>query len=131
MGKAVIVKLLRNGKAMDRRVRVGEMEEKIEIAKFHASHKSLGIEVQNLTPEIARELGVKKDAGIVVTEVEQGSPAADAGIQSGDIIKQVNRKPVRNVEDFVQKVEKTPDKDSVLLLIQRGQNSLFAAVTPK
>jgi len=67
----------------------------------------------------------------VVTQVEPGSPAANAGIQTGDVIQQVNRKPVKNVEDFVQKVERAADKDNVLLLIQRGQNRLFAAVTPK
>jgi serine protease Do len=116
---------------MDRQVKMGEMEEKIDFSKLHSSHKTLGIEVQNLTPEIAKQLGVKKDAGIVVTQVEPGSPAEEAGIQTGDVIKQVNRKPVRDVEDFVQKVEKASDKDRVLLLIQRGQNSLFAAVTPK
>jgi serine protease Do len=131
VGKTVTVKLLRNGKAMDRQVKMGEMEEKIDFSKLHSSHKTLGIEVQNLTPEIAKQLGVKKDAGIVVTQVEPGSPAEEAGIQTGDVIKQVNRKPVRDVEDFVQKVEKASDKDRVLLLIQRGQNSLFAAVTPK
>ena len=131
VGKTVTVKLLRNGKVVDRQVKVGEMEEKADISKLPSSHKTLGIVVQNLTPEIAKELGVKKDAGIVVTQVEPGSPAADAGIQTGDVIQQVNRKPVKNVEDFVQKVEKATDKDNVLLLIQRGQNSLFAAVTPK
>jgi S1-C subfamily serine protease len=66
-----------------------------------------------------------------VTQVEPGSPAAEARIRAGDVIQQVNRKPVMNVEDFVQKVEKTTEKDTVLLLIQRGQNSLFAAVAPK
>ena len=131
VGKTVTVKLLRNGKAVDRQVKVGEMEERVDISKLPSSHKTLGIAVQNLTPEIAKELGVKKDTGIVVTQVEPGSPAADAGIQTGDVIRQVNRKPVKNVEDFVEKVEKATDKDSVLLLIQRGQNSLFAAVTPK
>jgi serine protease Do len=131
VGKTVTVKLLRNGKAVDRQVKVGEMEEKADISRLPSSHKTLGIEVQNLTPEIAKELGVKRDAGIVVTQVEPGSPAAEAGIQTGDVIKQVNRKPVKNVEDFVQKVERATDKDNLLLLIQRGQNSLFAAVTPK
>ena len=131
VGKTVTVKLLRNGKVVDGQVKVGEMEENVDISKHPSSHKTLGIVVQNLTPEIAKELGVKRDAGIVVTQVEPGSPAADAGIQTGDVIQQVNRKPVKNVEDFVQKVERAKDKDSVLLLIQRGQNSLFAAVTPK
>jgi len=132
VGKSVTVKLSREGKVTDRQVKLGEMEEKgVEMSKVPSSHKALGIAVQNLTPEIAKELGVKKSAGVVVTRVEPESPAAEAGIQPGDVIQEVNRKPVKNVEDFVQKVEKAKDKDSILLFIQRGQNSLFAAVTPK
>jgi serine protease Do len=130
IGKAVTIKLLRNEKALDRQVKVGEMEEKVEVAKA-PSHKSLGITVQNLTPEIAKGLGLKKDTGVVVTRVEPGSPAADAGIQTGDLVQEVNRKPVKNVEDFVQKVEKAKGQDNILLLIQRGQNNMFAAVTPR
>jgi serine protease Do len=130
IGKAVTIKLLRNGKALDRQVKVGEMEEKVEVAKA-PSHKSLGITVQNLTPEIAKGLGLKKDTGVVVTRVEPGSPAADAGIQAGDVVQEVNRKAVKNVEDFVQKVDKAKGQDNVLLLIQRGQNNLFAALTLK
>jgi serine protease Do len=132
VGKSVTVKLSRDGKVTDRQVKLGEMEEKREVAKADpSSQKSLGIAVQNLTPEITKELGVKKNSGVVVTRVEPGSPAADAGIRTGDVIQEVNRKPVKNVEDFAQKVEKVKDKDNVLLLIQRGQNNLFAAVTPK
>ncbi|MDZ7261956.1 MAG: PDZ domain-containing protein [candidate division KSB1 bacterium] len=107
------------------------MEEKVEVSKAPPSHKSLGITVQNLTPEIAKGLGVKKDAGVVVTRVEPGSPAASAGLQTGDVIREVNRKPVKDVEDFVQKIEKAKGQDNVLFLIQRGQTDLFAAVTPR
>jgi serine protease Do len=132
VGKTVTVKLSRDGKATERQVILGEMEEKgVEVSKGSSSHKALGIGVQNLNPEIAKELGVRKDSGVVVTQVEPGSAAADAGIQTGDVIKEVNRKPVKDVEDFARKVEKGNNKDSVLFLIQRGRNSLFAAVTPK
>jgi serine protease Do len=131
VGKAVILKLSRSGKVLDRQVKVGEMEEKTEVVKTHSTKKSLGITVQNVTPEIAKGLGLKKETGVVVTRVEPGSPAADAGIQTGDVIHEVNRKPVKNVEDFIQKVEKAKDQDHVLLFLQRGQNNLFAAVTPK
>jgi serine protease Do len=130
VGKAVTIKLSRNGKVLERQVRVGEMEEKVEVAKV-PSHKSLGITVQNLTPEIAKGLGLEKDTGVVVTRVEPGSAAGNAGIQTGDVIREVNRKPVKDVEDFVQKIEKTKIQDSVLLLLQRGQNNLFAAITTK
>jgi len=130
VGKAVTIKLIRNGKFLDRQMKVGEMEEKVVVAKA-PSHKPLGITVQNLTPEIARGLGLKKDTGVVVTRVEPGSPAADAGIQTGDVVHEVNRKPVKNVEDFVQKVDQAKGQDNILLLIQRGQNNLFAALTLK
>lgn len=131
VGKAVTIKLSRNGKVLDRQVKVGEMEEKVEVAKTPSTKKTLGITVQNLTPEIAKGLGLKKDTGVVVTDVEPGSPAADAGIRTGDVIREVNRNPVKDAQDFVQKIEKAKDQENVLLFLQRGQNNLFAAVTPK
>jgi serine protease Do len=131
VGKAVTIKLIRDGKTLEQQMKVGEMEEKVEVTKVPSSHKSLGITVQNLTPEIAKGLGLKKDMGVVVTRVEPGSPAADAGIQTGDLVQEVNRKPVKNVEDFIQKVDKAKGQENVLLLIQRGQNNLFAALTLK
>ena len=68
---------------------------------------------------------------MVITRVEPGSPAESAGLQTGDVIQEVNRKPVKDVGDFTKKVEKAKDEDNVLLLVQRGENRLFAAVTPK
>ena len=130
VGKSVSIKLWRNGKVLDRQVKVGEMQEKVEITKA-PFQKSLGITVQNLTPEIAKGLGLKKDTGVVVTRVEPGSPAADAGIQTGDVIREVNRTSVKDAEDFIQKIEKAKVQDNILLSLQRGQNNLFAAITPK
>jgi serine protease Do len=112
-------------------LKVGEMDEKVERAEAPSSHKSLGIAVQDLTPEIAQGLGLKQATGVVVTRVEPGSPAAEAGLQTGDVIREVNRKPVKKADDFVQKLEKAQGRGTVLLSIQRGENHLFAAVTPK
>jgi serine protease Do len=132
VGKTVTVKLLRNGKEVERQAKVGEMEEEnTSETEKSPVHPSLGVTVQNLTPQVARELGLKKSAGVVVTGVEPGSPAAEALIQAGDVIQAVNRKPVKNVDDFVKIVEKAKGDGSLLLLVQRGQNTLFAAVTPR
>jgi serine protease Do len=131
VGKSVNVKLWRNGKALDQQVKISEMEENVEVTKTASHNKTLGIAVQNLTPEMARRLRLKSETGVVVTRVESGSPAADAGIQTGDIIREVNRTPVKNVEDLVQKLEQAKDQNNILLLVQRGQNNMFAAVTPK
>ncbi|HLA28165.1 MAG TPA: DegQ family serine endoprotease [Syntrophales bacterium] len=132
VGKTVAVKLLRGGKEVGCQAKVSEMEEAStsEAAK-NPSHPTLGVTVQNLTPQVARELGLKKSGGVLVTEVEPYSPAAEAMIQVGDVIQTVNRKPVKNVDDFMKIVEKTKGDESLLLLVQRGTNSLFAAVTPR
>ena len=123
--------LLRDGKEIERQAKISEMEEEGTSALESPGHPSLGITVQNLTPQIAQELGLKKSTGVVVTGVEPGSPAAEAMIQVGDVIQAVNRKPVKNVDDFVKIVEKAKGGGSLLLLVQRGSNSLFAAVTPR
>jgi serine protease Do len=130
VGKSSDLKLSREGKVMDRSIKVGEMNEKGEAARVSSPQPSLGITVQNLTPEIAQELGLKKSGGVVVTQVESGSPADEAGIQTGDVIREVNRKPVKNADDFLERIQKIKGQDNILLFIQRGENRLFAAVKP-
>ncbi len=132
IGKTVAVKIIRNGKGIELQVKVVEMEEQVaaETAQTPA-HRSLGITVQNVNPQIARELGLKKTIGVVVTTVEPGSAADEASIQEGDLIREVNRKTVDNVNDFVKKIEQTKGQNRILLLVQRGPNSLFATISPK
>jgi serine protease Do len=131
VGKAVEVKVLRGGNEVVREVKIAEMEQNEEAANVSSStRKPLGMTVQNLTPEIAKGLGLKTETGILVANVAPGSPAAKADIRSGDVIRQVNKKPVKDVEDFKQKIETAKDQETILLLIQRGENTLFAALTP-
>jgi serine protease Do len=87
--------------------------------------------VQDVTPEIAQELGLEKDDGVVVRSVEPDSPASDAGIQTGDVIKSINQKPVRNVTDFVKKIKNARGQENILLLVQRGKNNLYAALSQR
>jgi len=129
VGKTVAVKVLRGGNVVDREVKIAEMEQKEEVAS-DTTRKPLGMTVQNITPEIAQGLGLKSQTGVLVAGVVPGSPAANADIRSGDVIQQVNKKPVKDVEDFKQQIEKTKDQETILLLIQRGENTLFAALTP-
>ena len=132
VGKTVMLKLLRDGKEIERQAKVGAMEEENRAeASKSPIHPSLGVTVQNWSPQVARELGLKKNSGVVVTGVEPGSPAAEAKIRVGDLIQAVNRKPVKNVDDFVKIIEKAKGGDTLLLLVQRGGGSLFVAVTSK
>jgi serine protease Do len=130
VGKTVSVKVSRSGNVADREVKIGQLEEQKEEVANASTRKPLGMTVQNITPEIAKGLGLKSEAGVVVANVIPGSPAAQADIRSGDVIQQVNKKPVKNVEDFKQRIENAKDQETVLLLIQRGESTLFAALTP-
>jgi serine protease Do len=129
VGKTVAVKVLRGGNVMGREVKIAEMEQKEEVADV-STRRPLGMTVQNITPEIAKGLGLKSETGVVVASVVPGSPAAKADIRSGDVIQQVNKKSVKDVEDFKHQIENAKDQETILLLIQRGESTLFAALTP-
>jgi serine protease Do len=92
---------------------------------------ALGIAVAPLTPELANELGASKDVkGVVVQEVNPSGRAADAGIQQGDIIEEVNRKPVQGVDDLRAAVRQTTDKPLLLLIHRKGAGDVFVTVSP-
>jgi serine protease Do len=131
VGKTVPVKISRNGKIITKDIKVGEMEDKtVETAKTPTG-KKLGISIQNITPDIARSLSLKDTNGALIAQVEPGSPAANAGLQRGDVVREINRKSVKDAKEFMQKIEEAKSGGAILLLVQRGENSLFITVTPK
>jgi serine protease Do len=131
IGKDVPLTVVRDGKEISLKATIGRMEEEKTVGQKSPDQPSLGVSVQNLTPQIARELGIKQTAGVVVNRVEPGSPAEEAGIQNGDVILSVNRIQIKNVGEFSREIDKTKKGDGLLLLVQRGQNALFVAVTLK
>src|SRR5262249_55871479 len=97
VGQSVPVVVLRDGKQQTLTVTVGNLSDSREARaasnekpEVHASEK-LGMALQELTPELAKQLGVQNDKGVVVTEVKPDSPAAQAGLAPGDVIREVNR----------------------------------------
>jgi serine protease Do len=86
-----------------------------------------GVSVENLTSQIARDLKLPAStSGVVVNEVSPGSAAASAGLKQGDVIQEVNRKPVRNVAEFEAAVRNS--KDGTLLLVNRDGHTVFVGV---
>jgi Do/DeqQ family serine protease len=89
---------------------------------------ALGLSASPLTPELAARMGAPRDThGVVVEDVNPDGRAADAGIQAGDIIEEVNRQPVHSVDDLRAAVRKTTDRP-LLLLVNRKGNSAFVTV---
>jgi serine protease Do len=93
-------------------------------AEAPASQK-LGLSIQTLTPDIAKQLGYGNDKGVVVTDVAPGGPADDAGLQRGDLIKEINRVPVRTTQDFEKAIRGAKSGDSLALLVRRGDATVF------
>ncbi len=91
----------------------------------------LGIAVQPLTPALAQQLGIRDDTqGLVVVEVDRSGPAADAGIQRGDVIEQVNQQPMRSVADLRAAVERSGQTPLLLLVNHRG-TTVFVTIRPR
>ena len=90
--------------------------------------KKLGVEVANLTAEVAEKLGVKAGEGVVITEVRNGSPAQQAGLATGMVIVQVGQKPVKSVEEFRAAMEKQSLAKGVMLLVRSGQGTRFVVI---
>lgn len=91
----------------------------------------LGIAVQPLTPAIAQQLGISADVqGLVVLEVDPSGPAADAGVQRGDVIDQVDQQPVRSVVDLRRAIERA-EKRPLLLLVNHRGTTVFVTVRPR
>jgi serine protease Do len=92
--------------------------------------QQLGLSVTNLTDEARQQLNLASDvSGVVVTEVDQASQAAGEGVQPGDVVQEINRQPVASVKDFTKIAKSVKPGNSVLLLVRRGQSSLFVAFT--
>ena len=140
IGATVNVELMRNGKMMTVQVTIGELE-KAELVGLVGEDESkgetqsfdrLGFSVDNLTPELAEELGLDSEAtGVVVTEVVEGGPAAAKGLEVGNIVKRFGQRRVENAADLAKSVADTLDagRTGVLLLVENDGRERFIQIS--
>jgi serine protease Do len=136
VGTEITMKILRSGKEYTVKAVVSEMPR--EVAEVRPSQLPAdaetsaltGLAVMDITKEIARQLGLTKEdeRGVIVVRVEHGSPADEAGIRKGDIIKEVDRKRVDNLEDFNKIASKIKENETVLLFITRGNKKFYVTL---
>ena len=132
-GAIVHLKVVRNGQPRDVAVTLGESPSSKAAASAAGAEQSPmnGVQVQELTSDIRQQLGLDSNVkGVVVTQVPGDSPAADAGLQRGDVIEQINRQPVNSVNDYQRLIAQT-GKQAVVLLVNRGGNTTFIVVQPQ
>ncbi len=91
-------------------------------------NQKLGMEIDNLTPDLAKQLGLSpKEEGVVITKIKPGSLAATAGLRPGYLIQAVNHKKVTNITEFNEALDKTENK-RLLLLVRQGNVTRFYSI---
>jgi serine protease Do len=133
VGKGVELTVLREGKPRLLRVMVGNLADARE-ARGPAAPATesrvaarLGLELRELTPDLARRLGVSSETGVVVSDVRPDSPAAQAGIAEGDVIREVNRTPIRGLKDVEKGMARATD-GNVLLRVERQGSERYVVI---
>jgi serine protease Do len=131
-GTEITMKILRAGKEFV--VKVGILELPREVAEVvpdrlpddHEAKVLTGLAVMDLSKEIVKQLGFSKDEkGVVVVRVEPGSPADEADIKKGDIIKEINKKEIGSLEEFNKSATRVKKNESVLLFVNRSGKKFY------
>ncbi|MDD3813602.1 MAG: DegQ family serine endoprotease [Desulfocapsaceae bacterium] len=134
-GSKIDLTLIRNEKQEELTVQVAEQPSDMKALsgapEQHQLFQKMGMSLQDLTPELARQFGYTKGQGVLIAGVTPGSPAALAGIQAGNLVEEVNRQPVQNLKELQQVLKKSGDTQDVLLLIRSGNRSYYVVLGVK
>jgi serine protease Do len=134
-GTTVTLSVMRDKKTQEVIVTIGELPKELaktgyrEGGSSKGDHALAGITVENLSSQSERFGRSKARAGVVVTDIEIDSPAERAGLRTGDIIREINRKPVKDVKDFERLTNQLTPNAPVLLLLNRGNATIFLSIT--
>jgi len=123
VGEKADIKVLRDGNEKEFKVTIAKRDSE-KTAGLRPDIKEgsvLGIQVSNLTPELKQRFNLGNDSGVIVVGVEQDGKGAEAGVQTGDLIKEINRHKIASVKDYENLLSKIKSGETIKLLIQRPQ----------
>lgn len=132
IGSAADIGIIRDKRATNLRVIIDEMKESVikeEVDQQEEKPNSIGLVVQEVTPDVAVVLKLKADRGVVVKVVTEGSAAEKGGIQRGDVIEEFNGMIIKNPEGLEDAIRKSASGKPSLVLIRRKEGSRFFAIT--
>jgi serine protease Do len=125
VGKTVNVEVLRKGQKKSFEVKIAELKEEKEAPVETEAKPKLGMTVEDLTPELAKNFELSDTKGVVVVQVEEGTSAAEAGLRPGDMILEIDQSPVKDVKEFNHKLESYKKGDTILILAKRRGATIF------
>jgi serine protease Do len=126
-GTQITLSIWRKNQIVQLPVTIGEYSENTVVSTNENAKNSLGIEVSNITPEMAQPKGNSQE-GVIVTKVYPSSIAALAGLKKGALILAVNRQKISNVDDFNNALAREPQDQPILLQIKQGDMYLFLSL---
>lgn len=130
IGKDVDVEVIRAGKKETVKIKIEELAEDVDNSEDEKlvspiEESILGLTVQDLTPDLARGIGIEDTKGVIVTDVAADSPAMLAGLKPRDIILEIASTPIASVKDFKQATKGVAANKPLLILLRRGGNTIF------
>jgi serine protease Do len=130
VGKTVEIIVIRKGNEKRLTVKVGELKEETRMAAgaIPEIEGSFGLSVQQLTPELAESLSLKGEKGVLVSGVREGSPASEAGLQRGDLIQEIENKPVENMDAYRKIMGESASREQILMVIRHGGHSRYVVL---
>ncbi|WDE01654.1 DegQ family serine endoprotease [Thalassomonas actiniarum] len=128
-GSKEAITIIRNSKTQAIQVKIGKQSKTQKTAAEIQSSEELGLHVESITPYLARKYDVTPGRGVVVTRIIPGSVAAMAGIESGSVILQVNRKDVDTAGEFKRAIDKSRSNKSVLLLVEKDHQQRYLVLS--
>ncbi len=129
VGEKAIIRVVRDGKEITFQIVVAERKDKPEVILSQKSGGYFGVHVQEITRDMAKQLGIAQNTGVIVTDVDEGSPADNVGIQSHDIILQVNKIKILSFKQYLTEIGKAAEKKNVILLVKRGNANFFVGMS--
>jgi serine protease Do len=130
IGKTVEMEIMRENQRMNLQIKTEELkEEAAEETPAEEAGPNLGMEVQEITPEMAKNYNLSRTSGVIIVDVESGSPAGEAGLVPGDIIVEVDKEPVKDLETLNNLLVEVKAGQTILFLIDRGGTTIFVTLT--
>ena len=131
-GTKTKVKVIRGGKEKTLKIKLGELPDEVARSSRRtpgkAVEQNLGLVVQEITPRVQKRFGIEQSSGVVITDVQSGSAAAVAGLRPGDVVLEINKDRIANLDNYRTTMDAAPPGGNLLFLIQRGENTIYVAL---
>ena len=130
-GTTITLKIIRDGKEKTMRAELGKLKsEQTSTETKQKFEKMLGFNVAPFNRQMAEKYDLNKSLeGVVITQIDQNSPAYRSGLKEGDLVSAVNRQSIRNMDDFNKIVDELKKGETVLFRVVRKEHSFFVAFT--